>query len=79
MKHNKHLRHETEPTGARSAAPSTNANQTEAQLRPSHDDVARKAFLIYLTQGCPQGRELQHWLEAEAQTIATSSNSTSAI
>jgi Protein of unknown function (DUF2934) len=36
------------------------AIQTEA-------DVARRAYLIYLEEGCPQGRHLDHWLRAESE------------
>ncbi len=34
---------------------------------PSLEEVARLAYFIYLSEGCPQGRELEHWLKAEAQ------------
>jgi hypothetical protein len=30
-------------------------------------DVARRAYLIYLEEGCPQGRHLDHWLRAESE------------
>jgi hypothetical protein len=39
--------------------------------------VAKRAYYIYLKQGCPQGKDVQHWLEAEAQTIATAKPGTS--
>ncbi|MEA3207789.1 MAG: hypothetical protein QOE70_846 [Chthoniobacter sp.] len=39
-------------------------------LQPSHDDVARCAYFIYLHEGCPQGQELGHWFQAEQQLIA---------
>ncbi len=32
-----------------------------------HDEIAARAYFIYLNAGCPPGMELQHWLEAEAQ------------
>jgi Cu2+-exporting ATPase len=34
---------------------------------PPHDDVAKKAYAIYLKEGSPQGHAKQNWLEAEAQ------------
>ena len=35
---------------------------------PSTDaDVARRAYLIYLEEGCPQGRHLEHWVRAESE------------
>jgi hypothetical protein len=37
---------------------------------PSRDEVARKAYFIYLSQGCPQGQDMEHWFDAEAQVVA---------
>jgi len=31
--------------------------------------VAKVAYFIYLNQGCPQGQDMHHWLEAEAQVL----------
>ena len=39
-------------------------------LSPSADEVARKAYFTYVNQGSPPGRDVQHWLEAEAQLLA---------
>jgi hypothetical protein len=55
---------------ALSPAQTTNSNQTKGNTEPSRDEVARKAYLIYLKQGSPQGRDVQHWLDAEAQMNA---------
>jgi hypothetical protein len=30
-------------------------------------EVAQRAYLIYLEEGCPEGRHLDHWLRAEAE------------
>ena len=43
------------------------AGQTGMDAKPSHDEVARKAYEIYMKEGCPQGRDVQHWLDAESQ------------
>ena len=37
------------------------------KVKPSRGEVARKAYSIYLREGCPQGRDVQHWLAAEIQ------------
>ena len=37
---------------------------------PSPDEIARCAYLIWEREGRPAGREMQHWLEAEAQLRA---------
>jgi len=34
---------------------------------PSHDDIANRAYQLYLDSGCPEGRDLEFWLEAERQ------------
>jgi hypothetical protein len=34
---------------------------------PAQDEVAKKAYAIYLKEGRPQGHAEQNWLEAEAQ------------
>ena len=41
--------------------------QTIIAASPQRDGVAALAYQIYLREGCPQGRNLQHWLAAEAQ------------
>ena len=38
-----------------------------AASRPSHDDVARRAYEIYEREGRPDGRELAHWAQAESE------------
>lgn len=40
----------------------------------THSEIAIRAYLIYLNEGCPSGRELRHWLEAEAQLLALLKN-----
>ena len=44
------------------------ATQNKPETEPSHDKVAKKAYAIYLKEGRPQGRDVQNWLEAEANT-----------
>jgi hypothetical protein len=38
--------------------------------RPTHDEVAAIAFLIWQKEGQPAGQQVRHWLEAEAQLKA---------
>jgi hypothetical protein len=37
---------------------------------PSQEEIAACAHQIYETEGRPQGRAMQHWLQAEAQLVA---------
>lgn len=41
------------------------SNKPEA--KSAQDEVAKKAYAIYLKEGRPQGRDVQNWLEAEGQ------------
>jgi hypothetical protein len=38
--------------------------------KPSPDEVSRRAYFRYLNEGSPSGRNVQHWLEAEAHLMA---------
>ena len=57
-----HSRHDGHPS-----APEAHSNPPAILAAPSQDEVARKAYEIYLAEGCPQGRDVQHWLAAESQ------------
>jgi hypothetical protein len=37
---------------------------------PASDEVARKAYFTYENEGSKPGRDVQHWLAAEAELIA---------
>lgn len=34
---------------------------------PTHEQIAARAFTIYLAEGCPDGRHVDHWNQAEAE------------
>jgi Protein of unknown function (DUF2934) len=44
-----------------------NLKISKSAAAPSPDEVARRAYSIYENQGSQPGREVKHWLEAEAQ------------
>jgi len=44
-------------------------SQNETNFIPSPDEVARRAYFAYVNQGSPQGHEVQHWLQAEAELL----------
>lgn len=62
------------PSGKRSAS-SKPAHKRPAVPPPAprleqdamHFEIATRAYFIYVREGYPSGREMQHWLEAEAQ------------
>jgi len=42
----------------------------EVKCVASPADVARKAYFTYINEGSQPGRDVQHWLDAEAQLLA---------
>lgn len=40
-------------------------------IRVDQDEIARLAHMNWLADGCPGGRDLNYWLEAESQLKAT--------
>lgn len=35
--------------------------------QPVHEEIARLAHSIWRAEGCPTGRDREHWLQAEAE------------
>ena len=56
---------ERKTTGSASAT----EPRTQAARRPSHDEIAMRAFQIYLSRGEWPGRDVEDWLEAERQLL----------
>ena len=69
MKH-KHSHTNEKPVSARQPVPAADSNPTGIDFVMSPDDVAREAYFTYVNDGSPSGRDVQHWLDAEAQLIA---------
>jgi hypothetical protein len=46
------------------------STQNGINFAPSADEVARRAYFAYTNEGSFPGRDVQHWLEAEAQLLA---------
>jgi hypothetical protein len=74
MKHNKHNKfsqnQNQQPASATPPAAVADLKRKEDDFAPSVDEVARKAYFTYENEGSPPGRDVQHWLAAEAQLIA---------
>jgi hypothetical protein len=43
------------------------ANKTPA--RPTQEEIAARAYEIYIREGRPVGREKEHWMAAEAALV----------
>jgi hypothetical protein len=54
----------TPPAAIKEPSPS------EVNFTPSPDEVARRAYFSYENEGSLPGRDVQHWLKAEADLIA---------
>ena len=74
MKHNQHNQfaqnQNQPPASARQPAARADLKRNEVDFAPSADEVARRAYLNYVNQGSQPGRDVQHWLEAEADLLA---------
>ena len=44
---------------------------TDESSTPTHEQIAARAYEIFIERGRPEGRDLDHWLEAEAQLRAS--------
>ena len=74
MKHMKHRNSFEDPNqmppGPVRVATSEVLDQKAMNYVPSPDEVARKAYFSYENEGSRPGRDVQHWLSAEADLIA---------
>ncbi|HXT13718.1 MAG TPA: DUF2934 domain-containing protein [Candidatus Angelobacter sp.] len=50
---------------------------TESSSTPTHEQIARRAYEIFVERGQPEGKDLDHWLEAESQLRAAAQPSRS--
>jgi hypothetical protein len=50
--------------------PTAALNRDQINFVPSPDEVARRAYFNYENEGSQPGRDVQHWLAAEAQLLA---------
>ena len=46
-------------------SPITSPLQSRTINEPSREEIARKAYFLYLDHGGPEGQDQQHWIEAE--------------
>jgi len=58
------------PAGKLPPAPVKASNGSSIDFVPSADEVARRAYFSYVNDGSLPGRDVQHWLKAEADLLA---------
>jgi len=42
----------------------------QPDLKPSHEEIAQRAYALFEKSGGVPGHDMEHWLQAEAQLIA---------
>jgi hypothetical protein len=68
MKQNTHDKNQ-KSAGPKRTAEVAESSKVEKEFVPSADEVARRAYFTYVNEGSLPGRDVQHWLEAEAKLI----------
>jgi hypothetical protein len=59
-----------EQQSRKASAASAELEQSAIDFVPAPEEVARRAYFSYLNEGSRPGRDVQHWLEAEAELLA---------
>ena len=66
----------SEPATAAQRAPSQNPavkvvepQSLSERARQMQEAIARRAFELFMDEGAPHGRDLEHWLKAEAELL----------
>ena len=70
MKHNNFTRNQNQKPTSVARPKAAALSQNEISFTPAPDEVARRAYFSYQNEGSLPGREVQHWLKAEAELIA---------
>ena len=71
MKHRKTLQSQKQNIASASLATAqADSNQRKNEFKPPTDEVAKRAYFSYVSQGSLPGQDVQHWLEAEVQILA---------
>jgi hypothetical protein len=71
MKHKTFYQDKNQKPTDSSPTPATKELNREARdFVPAPEEVARKAYFSYENEGSRPGRDVQHWLTAEADLVA---------
>jgi hypothetical protein len=52
---------------AHAAVKTQNNNQRHDAVKPSHNEIAERAYNLFSASGYIPGHDVEHWLQAEAQ------------
>jgi hypothetical protein len=64
-----HARNQKPASGLRKA-PTGDLNRGEIDFTPSPDEMAKRAYFSYVTEGSLHGHDVRDWLAAEAELVA---------
>lgn len=67
---NSHHAHHGHAADGQSGGSALHISQSGIETNAPQDDIAREAYAIYVNEGRPEGRDVQHWLEAESHISA---------
>jgi hypothetical protein len=70
MKHTNSIREKDQTTAQATHPTAAELIQSRNDFVPPADEVARRAYFIYVNDGSLPGRDVQHWLKAEADLLA---------
>ena len=56
---------------SKAASPQTEKKTRKDAAKPSYEDIALRAYHIYLERGCTPGDPMQDWLRAEQELMGT--------
>jgi hypothetical protein len=66
------------PKSTKTTQPTTTTNRTRkprtipatlTASTPNHNDIAHRAYELFLSNGAMHGRDLEHWLQAESELL----------
>jgi hypothetical protein len=55
----------------RSSSSTAVKKASKAKAKPTQDDIALRAYHIYLERGCTPGDPMQDWLQAEQELLGS--------
>ena len=51
--------------------PETEASEAELRAAPTHEEIALRAYRIYLERGSSDGNAIEDWFQAERELLET--------
>ncbi len=55
------------PAPVAAAKPAAKVAKPAVKREPTQEEIGTRAYEIYVSEGCPVGNDLDHWLRAEKE------------